>query len=110
MLYFSTTRRSLCAQDEFKKEFAILSAVQSPHLVQFYGVQLQPMLCLVMELCERGSLFHVLSQSQKHLPRALKWSDVLEWAFEASQGIAALHHAAKPIVHRDLKSLNILVK
>jgi hypothetical protein len=43
----STTDREL---DEFKKEFAILTAVQSDHLVKFYGVQLRPALTLVMEL------------------------------------------------------------
>ena len=76
---------------EFQREFAILAAVRNPFLVEFYGVQLQPSLCLVMELCPRGSLYDVLKR--KRLP--IGWQHVLNWAYQAAVGIGALHHVSE---------------
>jgi serine/threonine protein kinase/ankyrin repeat protein/Ca2+-binding EF-hand superfamily protein len=99
---------------EFRTELEILMAVESPYLVRFYGWQLRPTMLMVMELCENGSLHDVLNK--KRLP--IEWSHVLQWALEAALGVMALHgdekkkaagEPVKPIVHRDLKSLNLLL-
>ena len=72
------------------------------------GVQVE--LWLITEFCEFGSLYDLLVQ------RSLEPADMINLAYTASCGLEHLHseifgQEAKPaIVHRDLKSRNILVK
>ncbi len=67
-------------------------------------------LWLITEYCEFGSLYDVLSQN------TFSPENMLQLAYTAVSGLDHLHteifgHEAKPaIVHRDLKSRNILVK
>jgi len=91
--------------EEFKKEFQIMSAIRSPTVVYFYGAVLEPKLCMVMEYCSRGSLYHVL-QNDKY---DIGWDRTFRFALETVKGIETLHTWDPPIVHRDLKSLNLLV-
>jgi len=58
-----------------------------------------------MEFCSRGSLYHVL-QSDKY---DIGWDKTFRFALETVKGIECLHTWDPPIVHRDLKSLNLLV-
>jgi len=91
--------------EEFKKEFQIMSAIRSPTVVYFYGAVLEPKLCMVMEFCSRGSLYHVL-QNDKY---DIGWDKTFRFALETVKGIETLHTWDPSIVHRDLKSLNLLV-
>jgi serine/threonine protein kinase len=45
---------------EFKKEFKILLELNSEYMIKFYGAVVEKYLMMVMELCERGSLYDVL--------------------------------------------------
>ena len=92
-------------RDEFKKEFKILSAVHDPGIVYFYGASFKPKLCMVMEYCARGSLYHVLKEESLDL----SWERALQMAKESTGGLNALHTNDPQILHRDLKSLNLLV-
>jgi ankyrin repeat protein/predicted Ser/Thr protein kinase len=89
--------------EDFKKELEIMTRIRDPHMVFFYGVCLKPKMCMVMEFCGRGSLFHVLNKAGLNVG----WSQALEWGAQAAGGTACLHDHG--IVHRDLKSLNLLV-
>jgi len=91
--------------DEFKKEFEIMSAVRSPNVVFFYGACMQPRLCMVMEYCARGSLHSVI----KDPVTQLGWERSFLICKETCIGLKALHCSTPPILHRDLKSLNLLV-
>jgi len=91
--------------EEFKKEFQIMSAIQSPHVVNFFGAMLEPRLCMIMEFCAKGSLFHVISNDQLEVG----WDRFFQFAIQTVQGIHTLHTWDPQIVHRDLKSLNLLV-
>eukprot|EP00008_Paramoeba_atlantica_P009178 CAMPEP_0201482664 /NCGR_PEP_ID=MMETSP0151_2-20130828/6929_1 /ASSEMBLY_ACC=CAM_ASM_000257 /TAXON_ID=200890 /ORGANISM="Paramoeba atlantica, Strain 621/1 / CCAP 1560/9" /LENGTH=181 /DNA_ID=CAMNT_0047865449 /DNA_START=530 /DNA_END=1075 /DNA_ORIENTATION=+ len=53
---------------------------------------------------ERGNLSQVL-KAEPNLP----WLRKLEMALDASEGMEYLHSQSPPVVHRDLKSLNLLV-
>lgn len=90
--------------EEFKKEFKIMNAVKSPFMIQFYGASLKPLM-MVMEFCARGSLYHVLNDKTLDF----NWDRALNIAIEMANGIAVLHGWEPQIVHRDLKSLNLLV-
>lgn len=92
--------------DEFKKEFFILTTVRSPYMVTFYGASVEPKLTMVMEYCSRGSLYHVLNNKQMDL----MWDQALMFCSDMACGMEVLHNfKPDPIVHRDLKSLNLLV-
>lgn len=91
--------------EEFKKEFMIMSAIRSKYVVYFHGAVLEPKLCMVMEYCSRGSLYHVITNEKYDIG----WEKVFRFAIETTKGIDQLHNADPQIVHRDLKSLNLLV-
>lgn len=92
--------------EEFKKEFFILTTVRSPYMVTFYGASVTPKLTMVMEYCSRGSLYHVLNNKQMDLT----WDQALAFCSDMACGMEVLHNfKPDPIVHRDLKSLNLLV-
>jgi len=62
-------------------------------------------LMMVMELCDRGSLYDVLTKNTKDI----SWRRTLDFASDMAEGMAALHGHDPPIIHRDMKSLNLLV-
>ena len=81
------------------------SKLRHPNIVQFLGACLNPdYFCLLTEYMEKGSLFHVL-QKEPNLPISLR----IQIATDIAKGMVYLHTRNPPIVHRDIKSLNILV-
>jgi serine/threonine protein kinase len=91
--------------EEFKKEFQIMSSIQSPYLVFFFGACLEPKLCMVMEFCGKGSLYHVMND----LKMDIGWDKVINLSKEMVRGVDCLHSHDPSIVHRDFKSLNLMV-
>lgn len=89
----------------FRKEFSVLARVEHPNVVKLLGVALEPQLALVMEYCARGSLYHSLSDETIYFT----WPLFFQVVQETLEGLIALHSFNPPILHRDLKSLNILL-
>ena len=56
------------------------SAIRSPHVVVFYGLSLEPKLCVVMEYCAKGTLEEVLTSEDL--------DEVFDWAkfFQLAKG------------------------
>ena len=71
--------------------------------MQFLGACLEPDLLLVTEYAERSSLFHALKDPSLPLKLSIKL------ILDVAKGMLYLHTRSPPIVHRDIKSLNILV-
>lgn len=90
-------------RDEFENEVAMLSNMRHPCIVQaLCAVYSPPSLCIITEFLDRGSLYHVLHNSTVSLTPE-RVSRV------ASQICLALAHVhSNRIVHRDIKSHNIL--
>jgi serine/threonine protein kinase len=89
---------------EFKEEAAIMARLRSDYIVLLKGVSLQPY-ALVMEYMPGGSLFNLL-HSPSPLPMAIRH----RIALDVAKGLAFLHqHPPHGILHRDLKSQNVLL-
>ncbi|KAK6942659.1 hypothetical protein RJ641_028036 [Dillenia turbinata] len=93
---------------EFLREVAIMKRLRHPNIVLFMGAVTEPPhLSIVTEYLARGSLFRLL-----HKPGAREQLDErrrLNMAFDVAKGMNYLHKRNPPIVHRDLKSPNLLV-
>ncbi|KAH7301990.1 hypothetical protein KP509_23G051500 [Ceratopteris richardii] len=94
--------------DEFIREVAIMKRTRHPNVVLFMGVVTKrPNLSIVTEYLPRGSLFRLL-----HRPGVRELLDErrrVRMALDVARGMNYLHRLNPPIVHRDLKSPNLLV-
>jgi len=91
--------------DEFKKEFQIMSSIRSSFMVTFYGACIEPKLCMVMEYCAKDSLYHVMNTKSYDIG----WDRFFQFTMQMTLGVQCLHNWNPQIVHRDFKSLNLLV-
>ncbi|KAF2289763.1 hypothetical protein GH714_038523 [Hevea brasiliensis] len=93
---------------EFLREVAIMKRLRHPNIVLFMGAVTQrPNLSIVTEYLSRGSLFRLLHKSGAK--EALDERRRLSMAYDVAKGMNYLHKRNPPIVHRDLKSPNLLV-
>ncbi|KAK4743265.1 hypothetical protein SAY87_001266 [Trapa incisa] len=93
---------------EFLREVAIMKRLRHPNIVLFMGAVTEPPnLSIVTEYLSRGSLYRLL-----HKPGPREMLDErrrLSMAYDVAKGMNYLHKRKPPIVHRDLKSPNLLV-
>lgn len=89
--------------EEFKREIDVHARLRHPNITALYGICIEATrYAMVMEFMASGSLYDVLRN-----PAELPWSMRLSLALDLSSGLLYLH--GQHIIHRDLKSLNILV-
>lgn len=86
----------------FQREVAVLATVNHPTLLKLIGATDTPPFCIITEWMPRSSLFKVLHDSTP-FDSTLKTIA----AFDIARGMQYLHR--HHIVHRDLKSLNVLM-
>ncbi|RCV37188.1 hypothetical protein SETIT_8G042900v2 [Setaria italica] len=92
------------AWSEFKQEIYILREVDHPNIVRFIGSCTKPpQFYIVTECMSRGSLFDFLHNEHN----VLDLPAVLKYALDVCRGMSYLHQ--KGIIHRDLKSANLLL-
>lgn len=93
--------------EEWKREVEFMSQHSNKFVVQVHGFCCSSkILTIVMEYMEKGSLFDILhGDGRKEI--CLNGFDRLRMARQVSMGVTFLH--ANKILHRDIKSLNILV-
>jgi len=92
---------------DFKKEVAMLSRLRHPNIMMFVGANITtaPTMFIVTEFCPNGTLFNLLHQSNT----AFDVSRKVSMALDIARALAFLHGFQPPIIHRDIKTLNILV-
>ncbi|KAG2649003.1 probable receptor-like protein kinase At1g80640 [Panicum virgatum] len=94
---------------EFENELDLLGRIRHPNIVSLVGFCIhEENRFIIYELMENGSL-----DSQLHGPShgsALTWHVRMKIALDTARGLEYLHeHCNPPIIHRDLKSSNILL-
>jgi len=97
---------SALARREFCKEVTILSKLRHPNIILLLGACTRPnSLCIITEYLAGGSLFHLLHVEKEELDLP----QYLSIARGIGLGVNYLHLADPPIIHRDLKSMNLLL-
>ncbi|KAI4896580.1 hypothetical protein NFI96_002904 [Prochilodus magdalenae] len=91
--------------ESVKQEAKLFSMLEHPNIIKLEGVCLEePNLCLVMEYARGGTLNRALTG--RRIPPHI----LVNWAVQIARGMHYLHEdAVVPIIHRDLKSSNILL-
>ncbi|CAK0842732.1 unnamed protein product [Prorocentrum cordatum] len=89
------------------RELGAMSRTRHPNVVRLVGFCFGAGTSdLVLELCRGGSLFSLLYMSDVEVvPR-----QQFKVAWDVAEGMAYLHGLADPVLHRDLKSLNVLLR
>lgn len=92
------------------QEAGMMASMRHPNVVMYLGVCLQPP-CVVTEYCARGSLNDVFKRARATpaLAAQLDWGRRLNMVLDAAKGMMYLHSSEPPVIHRDLKSPNLLV-
>lgn len=90
---------------EFRKEAAIMQRLQSPQVIRLFGISGQPpKYQMVMEYAPKGSLYRLL-----HSDEPLSWPQRYQIGLDIALGLHFMHTQKPPILHRDLKSHNVLM-
>ncbi|PSS04139.1 Serine/threonine-protein kinase [Actinidia chinensis var. chinensis] len=93
---------------DYKKEIDIMRRLRHPNVLLFMGAvysRERDKLAIVTEFLPRGSLFKILHKNNQSLDIRRR----LRMALDIARGMNYLHRRNPPIVHRDLKTSNLLV-
>ncbi|EER13029.1 map3k delta-1 protein kinase, putative, partial [Perkinsus marinus ATCC 50983] len=86
----------------------VMLTLRHPNIVLLVGAQtrLKP-LRILTEFCSGGCLYDLL-----HVRRGvqLSWKQRAVMMLDIAKGIYFMHSARPPVIHRDIKSLNLLLE
>lgn len=89
-------------KEKIETEIKYLKKLQHPNIINFIGITTSKPFYIVMEHCSKGHLYEKLENSD-NVTRDL----FVNWSKQIVKGMRYLHDNL--IVHRDLKSLNLLI-
>lgn len=94
------------ARDRVLQEGRLFWLLKHENIISLHGICLEePYLCLIMEYARGGPLNRILGNGRRIRPDVL-----VDWAIQVARGMNYLHHGAPiSLVHRDLKSANVLI-
>ncbi|KAK4530831.1 hypothetical protein CCYA_CCYA05G1688 [Cyanidiococcus yangmingshanensis] len=91
----------------FVREVELLSQLRHPNVLLYMGATADPQqpLCIISELFPGGSVHDLLFKRRKRLSKRQKF----RIAVSVARGMLYLHSSRPQILHRDLKSSNVLI-
>ncbi|KAI1303380.1 hypothetical protein EDD11_005408 [Mortierella claussenii] len=90
---------------EMKHEISVLKQLRHENIVRFVGVCTNVRhLCIVTELCENGDLYDYMRKAPKP-----SLGRMINYMHNIALACSYLHFRQPSIIHRDLKSMNILI-
>eukprot|EP01091_Cochliopodium_minus_P009735 TRINITY_DN2463_c0_g1_i1.p1 TRINITY_DN2463_c0_g1~~TRINITY_DN2463_c0_g1_i1.p1 ORF type:complete len:765 (-),score=220.89 TRINITY_DN2463_c0_g1_i1:77-2197(-) len=90
--------------ESFVREIYLLSQLRHPNILLFLGASIDyPSIFYITEYVPKGNLRQILETE------SLLWRTKVSLAMDTARGMNYLHKINPPILHRDLKSLNLLV-
>ena len=93
----------------YQNEISVLTSIKHRNIVTLIGTMAEEkenQLYIITEYCQGGSLFDLLHK-KKNIE--IPWNLRLKFLIEISEAMNFLHKNEPQIIHRDLKSLNILL-
>lgn len=91
---------------DFQNECYAMESLRHPNICMFLGACTKlPNLAIVQEYCSKETLWKVMQNKEINV----SWEDKRRISLEIARGMNYLHTFACPVLHRDLKSLNILM-
>jgi len=116
--------------ENFKREAYVMSRLRHPNIVMVMGIsiveqevqvplalqdeetgptQMKRSLCIITEYLEQGSLYDIIHSKESEFNNIWSYELVLSIALQAARGLLYLHSQKPSIIHRDLKSSNLVV-
>jgi hypothetical protein len=93
------------AHKSLMEEIRIMFQLNSDFIVRLHGISVDKTPILVMECMSQGSLTKLLGDDEI----ALSWFTRYQIAHDVACGLDVLHTRKPEIIHRDLKSMNVLL-
>ncbi|XP_043070792.1 uncharacterized protein LOC116806157 [Drosophila grimshawi] len=92
---------------KFNHEVKMLSLVDHENIVKLYGTTTDSeSVYILMEYADCGSLYGYLHDDEQ---RSYKVSDAIDWMIQTVKAITYMHGKEPPLIHRDLKTSNLLL-
>ncbi|OWZ01383.1 TKL protein kinase, partial [Phytophthora megakarya] len=110
-MLLADTRRSIPHVNAFMAEVKLMVVMDHPHITKFIGVAWDSLtdLCSVTEFMDGGDLKTLLTQyHEENYPVGFDYTKV-KIALHVAHALTYLHSLDPPVIHRDLKSKNILL-
>jgi hypothetical protein len=99
---------------QFHVEMTLLTSVAHENICRLLAFSTDgPQRCLVLELCEGGALDQRLAckaaAGDPAAPAPLEWDHRVQLVVGVARALSHLHSQTPPLIHRDLKSPNVLL-
>ncbi|PRP80357.1 hypothetical protein PROFUN_11926 [Planoprotostelium fungivorum] len=93
-------------REEYYNEIRLMSAMDHPNILRFLGASISSNgdVMLLSEFMDFGSIRDLMQKEEK-----ISFNLKCRLASDAARGVSYLHNCKPPILHRDLKSSNLLV-
>ena len=95
--------------EDVMKEVELHKSLVHPNIIQYFGAhKAKEHICIMMEHAQHGSLKQVLLR-MKDSGQKLPLRQIMTFSREILMGLNYLHTRPKPVIHRDLRSPNVLI-